>query len=263
MESLALSAAGGAVGVLCAWWGVSAMARASILSSGSALQSPSWKVLAFSAGVTLLTGLLFGLAPAFRATRLSLAESIKDGGAAGQGTSRMMLAKGLVAGQVALSLALLVGASLFIRTLRNLQNVDVGFQRENVLVADIDPTNLGYRGHRLRAFYDELLERAGRLPGVRSAGLSTMTPMGMYSLSYSFSAEGYQAKPGEHMVGTRKPRDPRLLHHPRDSHAAGPRLPAGRRARDHPRRQYDGGHRALQREHQRRPRQCLPRLHHR
>ncbi len=204
VESLALAIAGGAAGILCAWWGVSAMAKASILSSGLRF-SPSWKVLAFSAGVTLLTGILFGLAPAFRTTRLSLAESIKDGGAAGQGTSRMMLAKGLVAGQVALSLALLVGASLFIRTLRNLQNVDVGFQRENILVADIDPTNLGYRGQRLRTFYDDLLERAGRLPGVRSAGLSAMTPMGMYSIAYSFSAEGYQPKPGEHMIALVNP----------------------------------------------------------
>jgi putative ABC transport system permease protein len=204
VESLVLAVVGGAVGLLCAWWGVSAMASASILSPDLHF-SPSLKVLAFSAGVTLLTGVLFGLAPAFRATRLSLAESIKDGGAAGQGASRMFLAKALVAGQVALSLALLVGAGLFVRTLRNLQNVDVGFDRENVLVADIDPTNLGYRGHRLRMFYDQLLEHAAALPGVRSASLSTVTPMGMYSMSYSFSAEGYQPKPGERMVGLVNP----------------------------------------------------------
>jgi predicted permease len=203
-ESLVLAVAGGAIGLLCAWWGVSAMAKASILSSDLRF-TPSWKVLAFSAVVTMFTAILFGLAPAFRATRLNLAASIKDGGAGGRSTSRMMLARALVAGQVALSLALLVGAGLFIRTLRNLQHVDVGFQRENILVADIDPTNLGYRGHRLRTFYDDLLERARRLPGVRSAGLSVMTPMGMYALSYSFSAEGYQPKPGERLVALANP----------------------------------------------------------
>jgi predicted permease len=111
----------------------------------------------------------------------------------------LRLGKALVVGQVALSLALLVGAGLFIRTLRNLQNADVGFQRENVVVVDVDPTNLGYRGHRLRTFYDGLLERARRIPGVRSAGLSGMTPMGHYMRSFSLSAEGYEPKAGEQL----------------------------------------------------------------
>ncbi len=198
-ESLVLAVAGGALGLLCAWWAIATMARSSILSS-TVHFSLNPKVLAFSVLVTLLTGILFGLAPAFRATRLSLAESIKDGGAAGQSTSRMLLAETLIAGQVALSLALLVGAGLFMRTLRNLESVDVGFERENILIADVDPSNFGYHGHRLRTFYDQLRERAARMTGVRSAALSAMTPMGMYAISRSFSAEAYQRKEGERMI---------------------------------------------------------------
>jgi len=203
-ESVTLAAAGGAIGLAVAWWGVSAMARASVLSTGLRFR-PSLGVLACSAGLTLLTGVLFGLAPAFRTTGLTLTETIKDGGAASQSGSRLRLGKALVVSQVALSLALLVGASLFIRTLRNLNSADVGFERENIVIVDIDPTNLGYRGHRLRVFYDQLLERARRIPGVRSAALSTMTPMGNYALSYSFSAEGYQAKQGEDLIALANP----------------------------------------------------------
>jgi hypothetical protein len=107
---------------------------------------PSLVVLASSVVLTMLTGVLFGLAPAFRATRITLAETIKESGSASQGRSRLRIGKALVVGQVALSLALLVGAGLFLRTLRNLQNADLGFQRENVLVVDIDPTNLGLPG---------------------------------------------------------------------------------------------------------------------
>jgi predicted permease len=195
-ESLMLAAAGGAAGLALAWWGVSLLSQLDVLSPDLRFQ-PSLAVLASSLALTMLTGVLFGLAPAFRATRMTLAETIKESGSASQGRSRLRLGKALVVGQVALSLALLVGAGLFIRTLRNLQNADVGFQRENVVVVDVDPTNLGYRGHRLRTFYDQLLERARRIPGVRSAGLSGMTPMGHYMRSFSLSAEGYEPKAGE------------------------------------------------------------------
>jgi predicted permease len=195
-ESLVLAAAGGAAGLALAWWGVALLARLDVLHADFRFR-PSLRVLGASAALTLLTGVLFGLAPALRATGVTLAEAIKDSGAASPGRSRLRLGKVLVAGQVALSLALLVGAGLFIRTLRNLEMVDLGFQRENVVLVDIDPTNLGYRGHRLRTFYDGLLERARGIPGVRSAGLSGMTPMGNYMRSYSLSAEGYQPQDGK------------------------------------------------------------------
>ena len=203
-ESLLLAVAGGIVGVSFAYCGLWALAKAAILDPGSHFHL-SLVVLVFCAGLTLLTSLLFGLVPALRATRLTLAESMKEGGSATQTTSRSRLSKALVAIQVALSLTLLVGAGLFIRTLRNLQNVNLGFQRENIAIFDIDPTNLGYRGQRLRAFYDQLLERAREVPGVRSAALSAMTPMGYYSRSRTYSAEGYHPKPGEDLFAYSNP----------------------------------------------------------
>jgi len=153
----------------------------------------------------VLTGILFGLFPAFQATRITLAECVKEGGSATQGGPRLRLGRALIAVQVALSLVLLVGASLFIRTLRNLRNVNLGFQREEIAVFDIDPTRLGYRGQQLRAFYDQLLERARGVPGVGSAALSLMTPMGDYSQSRNFSAEGYQPKSGRQLYALTNP----------------------------------------------------------
>ena len=203
-ESLLLAGIGGAIGLALAYWGVWALASARLVAADLRFQ-PSLEVAAFSVGITLLTGILFGLAPAFRATGMGLAQTIKDGGSASQSNSRLRLGKALIAGQVALSMALLVGAGLFIRTLRNLQSADIGFQSENVAIVDVDPTNLGYRGHRLRTFYDELLDRTRRIPGVRSAGLSLMTPMGEYAQVRSYSAEGYQPKPGENLMAYSNP----------------------------------------------------------
>ncbi len=195
-ENLTLAACGGLLGVAFAWWGVAALAKANILDPDFHFR-PSLLVLALSTALTLLTGALFGLAPAFRTTRVALAEGIKEAGSASPGRSRMRLGKVLVGGQVALSVALLVGAGLFIRTLRNLQNIDLGYQRQNVVIVELDPTNLGYRGHRLRTFYDRLLERTRAIPGVRAAGLTSITPMGNYLQSASAAAEGYQPQPGE------------------------------------------------------------------
>jgi len=90
--------------------------------------------------------------------------------------------------QIALSLTLLVIAGLFGRTLRNFQNIDLGFQRENVAIFDIDPTSLGYRGQRLRTFLRSVVGRARAIPGVRSAALSGMTPMSNYMNSVMVSS---------------------------------------------------------------------------
>jgi predicted permease len=203
-ESLVLAAIGGAAGLALAHWSVAAIAAANLVRPGLRLR-PSLTLAAFSAGLTLLTGVLFGLAPALRITRLDLAQTTKDSGSSSQGGSRVRLGKVLIAGQAALSLALLVGAGLFIRTLRNLEDVDLGFQRQNVVLLDVDPSRLGYTGHRLRTFYDRLLERTRHLRMVRSAGLAGMTPLGEYAMSRSFSAEGYQPHPGENLIAYSNP----------------------------------------------------------
>jgi predicted permease len=197
-ESLLLAGLGGAFALAVAWAAVLGLAKANLVDADLRFH-PSLAVAGFSLAATLLTGVLFGLAPALRASRLGLAEAIKDGGSATAGGSRLRLGKTVIAMQVALSLALLVGAGLFVRTLRNLNHADIGFRKENVVIVDVDPSKLGYQGHRLRTFYDDLLARTRSVAGVRSAALSLMTPMGEWALSMSISAEGYQPAPGERM----------------------------------------------------------------
>src|SRR4029077_12052403 len=137
-----------------------------ILHSGVDL-SLNWRVLVFTLAVSLLTGVLFGLAPAWRATGLDLATSLKQNRRTTNTVSR--LSKGLIVAQVALSLLLLVGAGLFIRTLSNLQRVNLGFNQENLLLFRLQPQQGGYKDERLVQFYQQLFARLDNLPGVRAA----------------------------------------------------------------------------------------------
>jgi predicted permease len=170
-ESVLLSALGGAVGALFAFWGRNALVALTdkdtgILPNGVDL-SLNWRVLAFTFAVSLLTGVLFGLAPAWRATCPDLATALKQSRRAMGAVSR--LGKGLIVAQVALSLLLLVGAALFIRTLYNLQHVNLGFNQENLLVFKLQPQQGGYKDERLLQFYERLFDRLDSLPGVRAA----------------------------------------------------------------------------------------------
>lgn len=175
-ESLLLATAGSAMGLGVAYFGVRALAQLNVLDPEFRFHL-SLFVLASCAGLTLLTTILFGLIPALRATRMTLAESMKERGTTTETLARSLLSRFLIADQLALSLVLLVAASLFGRTLRNLQNVDLGFQRESIAIFEIDPMSVGYSGHRLRTFYDQFLERTRTLPGVRMAALTGMTPI--------------------------------------------------------------------------------------
>jgi predicted permease len=170
-ESVLLAALGGAVGVLFAFWGKSALLALTdkdtrFLPSGVDVNL-NWRVLVFTLGVSLLTGLLFGLAPAWRATSLDLATALKQSRRTTGAVSR--LSKGLIVAQVGLSLLLLVGAGLFIRTLSNLQRVNLGFNQENLLVFTLQPEQGGYKDERLMQFYQRLFARLDHLPGVRAA----------------------------------------------------------------------------------------------
>jgi predicted permease len=195
-ESLLLAATGSVVGLVVANFAIWALAKLAILNPDFRFHL-SFFVLLSCTGVTLLTSILFGLVPAFRTTRMTLAESMKKSGSATQTVSRSRISKALVAVQVALSLVLLVTASLFIHTLRNLQHVDLGFQPENIAIFDIDPTSLGYQGQRLRAFYDQLLEHARGVHGVRSAALSGEAPMTLHARGAYVSNAKSEPKPGE------------------------------------------------------------------
>ena len=130
-----------------------------------------WRVFGFTAAVAVLTGLLFGLAPALRATRVDLNSALKENtrGAVG---SLSVLGKSLVIAQVAVSLVLLVGAGLFIRTLHNLSRVTLGFNAENLLLFRIDPQAKGYGNEQMAPLYRQVCERIEAIPGVRSATIS-------------------------------------------------------------------------------------------
>ncbi|HET6893644.1 MAG TPA: ABC transporter permease, partial [Pyrinomonadaceae bacterium] len=170
-ESVLLAALGGAVGVLFAFWGKSALLTLAdkdtgILPNGVDL-SLNWRVLVFTLAVSLLTGVLFGLAPAWRATSEDLTTALKQSRRTTGAVSRVV--KGLIVAQVALSLLLLVGAGLFIRTLYNLQRVNLGFNQEKLLLFRLQPQQGGYKDERLVRFYQQLFARLDHLPGVRAA----------------------------------------------------------------------------------------------
>jgi predicted permease len=177
-ESLLLAILGASLGLLMASWGIEFLI--SFFTTGRNLlflDAPlDGSVLLFTAGVALLTCLLFGLAPALRSTRVNVGTALKDDGN-GQASSRSRIGEMLVVAQVALSMLLLVGAGLFLRTLRNLENLDPGFQRAGVLTMRINPPDGVYRGTRLASLWKEILERVERLPGVRSASLAAFNPM--------------------------------------------------------------------------------------
>jgi predicted permease len=202
-ESVLLAALGGVVGLALAYWATSLLVA--FMSSGRepvALSvHPDLRVLGFNAAVSLFTGVLFGLAPAFRGTRLDLTPALKEsagGGSLGAHRgARSRLGKALVIAQVAASLLLLVGAGLFVRTLQNLETLNVGFNRYNILLFGIDPTQNGYKGERLASFYQELQRRLEALPGVRSVSASNHTLIGGGVSIGGISIQGYAGKQPE------------------------------------------------------------------
>jgi predicted permease len=198
-ESLLLAAAGGLLGILLAYWGTGALVR--IIASGREridLQArPDGVVLLFTAGVALLTGILFGLAPAWRASGCAPAASLRDAGRAGETRLRRLFGKSLVVTQVAFSVVLLSAASLFVRHLSNLEHVDLGFHRDHVLLVELNPASSGYDRERLSRAYQELLGRLEAIPGVRSATICAIVPTSGVGAMRTATVEGYQAKPGE------------------------------------------------------------------
>jgi predicted permease len=177
-ENLLLALSGGALGVMFAWWASNGL-LAMMPHGPEPLPvdvRPDAYVLGFTFIVSLATALLCGIAPALRATRVSLGPSLQEGRGAISVARRAKLAKTLIVSQVALSLALLIGAGLFLRTLVNLSNVDTGFNKENILTFGIDPPSVGYKEDlRLVTLYQQIEQRVSALPGVRAASISFFT----------------------------------------------------------------------------------------
>ena len=191
-ESLLLAAAGGVLGVGLAVLGVRLLVR--LVSGGENVPlavHTDLRVLAFTAALSLLTGLLFGLAPALRATRFDVAPALKENARGVTGGSRVTLGKLLVVAQIAVSLLLLIGAGLFVRTLRNLETVDIGYPRENLMVLGIDSLSAGYKNERALALYGRLLDGIRAIPGVRAATYSDNGIFSGSSCGTQLYVEGY------------------------------------------------------------------------
>jgi predicted permease len=157
--------------------------------------SPDAQVLLFTCGIALLTGVLFGLAPAWNAFAGAPATSLREAGRAGETRVGRLFGKSLVVAQVALSVVLLSAAGLFVRYLSNLEHVDLGFRRDHVLLVSLDPAGSGYDGARLSRAYQQLLERLRAIPGVRSASLSAGTPISGAGASRLANVEGHPERP--------------------------------------------------------------------
>jgi putative ABC transport system permease protein len=204
-ESVLLAMLGAAGGLLLSIWG-SRLLLGLISTTGSPLEidvTPDVRVLGFTMGVAVLTAVLFGFAPALRATRLGLNAVLKESSrGALRGSSRFHLGKALVTGQVALSLVLLVGGGLFLGTLRNLLTVDAGFRPENILLVSGDVQQAGLGKERRLGTFRQIVERLRAVPGVVSASSSSFTPISNMIWNGDVYPEGFAAgKPaGERLV---------------------------------------------------------------
>ena len=203
-ESFLMALIAGGLGVLMSVGGKDALLA---LGAGEAFlprdldYALNWRVLVFTIVVSAFTAILFGLVPAWRATRVDLAPTLKDGTRAGRPGSRSRLTQSLVVAQVSISVVLLVGAGLFLRSLLNLQSLDLGFDQENLLLFSVEPGAGGYKGERLPAFYQQAAARLEGLPGVVAATFAQMPLVAHYSYGYSVLLPGETSESGpEHQT---------------------------------------------------------------
>jgi putative ABC transport system permease protein len=195
-ESLLLSFGGAALGVVFAQWGTRLLVGLLSTSRSSVFLDLSidGRMLAFTAGVAILTGLLFGLAPAWRGTRVQPQTAMKANSRGVIEGAGFGLAKTLVMIQVALSVVLVVGAVLMLGTFWKLSSLDTGFDRQNVLLVRLDLGNANYPPERRPSAYKDMLDRVRAIPGVRSASMSGQVPIGRGSWNEELEIEGYTPK---------------------------------------------------------------------
>jgi macrolide transport system ATP-binding/permease protein len=198
-ESLLLALLGGAAGLLATSWTSGLLPKFFPNNEAAGLDlSLDWRVLVFTLGVTVLTGVLFGLVPALQATRVNVLPSLKDdAGVHGRRLRRLGLRDALVISQLALSLVLLISAALFVRSLQVAVSFDPGFAAQNLLFASMDTSVAKLNKEQTLAHYDQMLERTGTLPGVQSVTLSGIVPITGGGYRRKIQPEGYQPQPNE------------------------------------------------------------------
>jgi predicted permease len=206
IESLLVAAAGGALGLLLAARG--SLALATLMNRGTPFTtfdaSPDWRIAAATVVLTMVVGVLAGIIGAWRSTRLAPADALRVSSTAGRTDHSMRrISPGavLIAGQMALSLVLLVAAALAVRTLRAVTTIELGFNPHHVVVARIDPRAGGYRPAELPALYTRLADSIGRVPGVAGVSFSGGGPFGGSINSGTLEVEGYTPPKGERARG--------------------------------------------------------------
>jgi predicted permease len=196
-ESILLATLGATCGLLLAHWAVNVLFT---LVAGNSPMKPHLNalVLAFTIVITMIAGILFGLAPAFSAGRADLATSLKAGVRGVTGDHRKVsAAHSLIVAQIAISLVLLVGANLLARSLLNLEEQPLGFDQSHVLLVGVSPRMANYKPENVAELYRKLYERLNTLPGVRTATLARYSPMSGSSSTNNISIQGHVDKPGE------------------------------------------------------------------
>jgi predicted permease len=202
IETLCLSALGGLAGLAFAFWADKALMAVYLPADSAGLSistAPDSRILLFTLAVTILTGLIFGLVPALQTSKPDIGRTLKDQAGAVVGGGHRGLRKTLVAAQVALSLLLLIGAGLFLRSLNNLSSLGPGFPVERLVGFNIDPSLGGYTPERMKIFYQHLTESLSSIPGVQSVGLATMRILEDNEWESGMTVEGYTpARPDGH-----------------------------------------------------------------
>ncbi|HEV2836576.1 MAG TPA: ABC transporter permease [Pyrinomonadaceae bacterium] len=198
-ESLLLALLGGAAGLMVTLWTASTLTGFFPANQAGGLDlSLDWRVLVFTVTVTLITGVLFGLAPALQASRHNLVPSLKDESTSyGQRLRRLGLRDVLVISQLALSLVLLIGAALFLRSLHRALSFDPGFKVQNLLVASIETRGTAPNEQQGQVFYQQTVDRISSLPGVQSVTLVRIAPISGGGQRRRVQLEGYQPQPNE------------------------------------------------------------------
>jgi predicted permease len=196
-ESVLLAMAGGTVGLALAYWGMTALL--SIMEDKIPRSTEigiDTRVLLFTVGVSLLTGIIFGLFPALQASKHDLHSILKEGGRSG--AARRSVRGLFVVAEVALALVLLVGAGLLLKSFQKLQEVNPGFRADHLLTMQLALPGTRYNEpQQIDAFFQQVLEKVKSIPGIESAGVSTSVPMSGSGSSGSFSIEGRTPGPGE------------------------------------------------------------------
>ncbi|HMV46627.1 MAG TPA: ABC transporter permease [Blastocatellia bacterium] len=198
-ESLLLSLGGGLLGLMLAWWGVEALLR--FVPEGlprlAEIALDRW-TLGFTFTISMLTGVIFGLAPALQASKVDLTEAMKDGARGSGGTTKTRLRGALIVAEVAIALTLLIGAGLLMQTFLKLQRVNLGFDVHNVLTATVELPETQYATPEQKInFYRQLQQRVQALPGVTQVSAILPLPISNTNVGGGFQIEGRKAAAGE------------------------------------------------------------------